>query len=115
MKMVNWKKDGKVICSEPKQRATHDNAYNISLQLGVSIHSGKREYDLSNYNVQFEHHDDQFPPKMNNVRSDMIGGKDSGMIMTYPILKLVTDKILLNSITQFIIVFPYLLESLNQI
>lgn len=92
MKALCYKKNGKIICSQPRKKPTSANATQISDEMGVSMYTknpilpenDETIYHPTNYNVQFQHHDDYFP-KITEQKQ-------------YPILKIVTDKILLNLI-----------------
>lgn len=90
LKMLDWKNTGKVICSQPRKKPTNDNAVQIATEMGVSIKIKEgiepNTYHPTNYNVQFQHHDQKFPLEQNKREA-------------FPILRIVTDKILLNSIS----------------
>lgn len=100
LKTCDWKNNGKIICSQPRQRPTSENAINIANQMGVDIKIGEyvRHVDdenmivhKNNFNIQYQHGNGMYPKK----------SKITNMIVKeqYPILKIVTDKILLNTIT----------------
>ena len=100
LKMVDFKDTGKIICSQPRKRPTSENAIRIAGEMGVTIKAGNElnDYDYKNYNVQFQNHEQHFP-----LRKSDIGVENANIKivdnMPYPILRIVTDKILLNSIT----------------
>jgi len=99
LKMVDNKATGKVICSQPRQKPTVDNAVSISVELGVSIKKDNKntddDYVQENINVQFQYKGKSHPKKLPNIneRIDKIHTKE---ILPYPILKIVTDGLLKN-------------------
>lgn len=87
-KMIDFNKDGKIICSQPRIPPTVENAQTISRELGVPITKYSKQYDrdipTNNYNVQFKH------------------GLDSHISLNETsFLKIVTDGTLYNHITNF--------------
>lgn len=96
LKMIDQKDTGKIICSQPRKRPTAENAMRISFEMGVGIKTGdaKNAFNNLNYNIQFQNHDEHFPLRKSELH-------DNTLIydMAYPTLKIVTDKILLNSIS----------------
>jgi len=99
LKMIDGKDTGKIICSQPRKRPTNDNAIRISYEMGVSIKmgDGNEDYDSQNYNIQFQFHGAHFP----KTKKDISNNDNLKVVeyAPYPILKFVTDKILLNTIT----------------
>lgn len=102
LKMVDYKDTGKIICSQPRKRPTSENAGRIASEMGVTIKAGddKDDYDSSNYNVQYQNSDQHFPMRKSDIGFEL-KNIDASITenMPYPILKIVTDKILMNSIT----------------
>ena len=58
LKAINYKDDGKIICSQPRIGPTVENALRIALELGLPIENEKQER-LNNYSVQFKHQNDK--------------------------------------------------------
>lgn len=58
LKAINYKDNGKIICSQPRIAPTIENANRIALELGVPIENEKKER-LNNYNVQFKYEADK--------------------------------------------------------
>lgn len=103
LKMVDYKSTGKIICSQPRKRPTVENANSIASQLGVTIKTGRgdKDYDYSNFNVQYRTHEEHFPITKKDLENANENFRDIDLPThtQYPTLRIVTDKILLNSIT----------------
>jgi hypothetical protein len=86
-KMLDFKSNGKIICTQPREAPTIGNAKTISRELGVSIleysETYKKEIPSSNFYVQFKYQ------------------KDSHMIQNDSFLRLVTDGTLLSDLTRY--------------
>jgi hypothetical protein len=86
-KMIDFKTNGKVICTQPREAPTVGNARTISRELGVSIleysDQYKREIPSANFYVQFAYQ------------------KDSHMMRTNSFLRLVTDGTLLSDLNVY--------------
>jgi hypothetical protein len=78
LKSFDYKFNGKIICTQPRKRSTEQNAKTISEQMGIKI----PDFKPSKY-IQYQHGDDLIHSTSN---------KNNLM------LRLVTDKILLNQI-----------------
>lgn len=101
LKMIDYKDMGKVICSQPRRRPTREGAIRIAYEMGVTIKAGDEEedYDETNYNIQFQSHVARFPKTKKDDSNTSSTLTKTIEYAPYPILKFVTDKILLNSIT----------------
>lgn len=60
LKMINYKSDGKIICTEPRISPTEENAKRIALELGLPIVQptktvGQTNINTNNYNVEIKH------------------------------------------------------------
>jgi len=87
-KMIDCKDAGIVIDSQPRKRPTEGNAERVADEMGVPIrgnksYDGKSREETSNYYVQYKHHD----------------SSHSLSYASHPILRFVTDKILLNNLS----------------
>jgi hypothetical protein len=104
IKSIDMKDDGRIICSQPRKKPTFDNAIRIAGEMGIPILKSKEKTDFifDNVNIQFQNHDEQFPPKSNDKKEKNLN----------PILKIVTDKILLNTINNPL--YKTLIEQNNQ-
>lgn len=87
LKMIDYKDNGKIICSQPRIRPTEQNAQTIATEMGVSLteysSNRKTEVESSNYYIQFKH----------NENSHI--SEKSGLI-----LRVVTDGTLLQEISK---------------
>lgn len=99
LKMIDCKDNGKIICSQPRQKPTEDNAGTIASELGVPIKKisnaqTRNDYNTENYNVQFQYKGKEFPlpPEGNNANS-IVHSRET---IAFPVLKIVTDGILRN-------------------
>jgi len=104
VKAIDLKDDGKVICSQPRKKPTFDNATRIADEMGIPILKSKEktDYILNNINIQFQNHDEKFPPSSDEKRERILN----------PTLKIVTDKILLNNINNPL--YKTIVEQKNQ-
>lgn len=84
LKMLDYKNDGKVICTQPRIPPTQDNAKRISKEMGVDIVKvvDKVEYKTNNYYIQYKHMKDNHIKKYSN----------------HLVLKMVTDGTLLEEL-----------------
>ena len=84
LKMIDYKNDGKVICTQPRIPPTQDNAKRISKEMGVDIMKmiDKVEYKTDNYYIQYKHMKDNHIQKYSN----------------HLVLKMVTDGTLLEEL-----------------
>ncbi len=84
LKMIDYKNDGKVICTQPRIPPTQDNAKRISKEMGVDIVKtiDNIEYKTNNYYIQYKHMKDNHIKKYSN----------------HLVLKMVTDGTLLEEL-----------------
>jgi hypothetical protein len=71
LKAINYKDNGKIICSQPRIAPTVENAMRIALELGVPIENENKE-KLNNYSVQYKHLTDKHENNNNNILSLLI-------------------------------------------
>jgi len=93
LKVIDYNRTGKVVCTEPRRKPTDDNATYISNQLGVPILSSEeykgrvREKETDYYYVQMKH---KSKKHILNVRSLCLKFETDGMLLleiTNPFLK----------------------------
>ena len=62
LKMIDYKENGKIICTQPRIPPTIENAETISLQLGVPIiqpnYNNSQKLNTSNYYIQYKYQED---------------------------------------------------------
>jgi hypothetical protein len=71
LKAINYKDNGKIICSQPRIAPTTENAMRIALELGVPIENENKER-LNNYSVQFKYQTDKHKINNNSMLSLLI-------------------------------------------
>jgi hypothetical protein len=91
LKMIDYKNDGKVICTQPRIPPTQDNAKRISKEMGVDIKKtvDKVEYKTNNYYIQYKHMKDNHIKKYSNhlVLKMVTDGTLLEELLTTPMLK----------------------------
>lgn len=101
IKTLDQKQRGKIICSQPRKRPTRDNAIRIANEEGADILSKPKTYGVCHSAIQFRNHDEHYPITeleiLGTADKQMI--VDSTMLQKHPTLLIVTDKILLDTIT----------------
>jgi DNA-binding protein Fis len=87
LKVIDYKNNGRIICTQPRIDPTVNNAKRIAEELGLPIEDKQTQLKLNNYNIQFKHQKD----------------KHTNTNIYQNILKITTDGVLLEEIKKNII------------
>ena len=82
MKIIDYKEDGKIICTQPRTKPTEDNSSRIAFELGVSMFDKDKE-PTNNFYVQMKHQKNDHTPyvDINQINNQIM----------YNTLKICTD------------------------